>query len=231
MMARQFFRHVNILLTVSTFFLINACGSSSSSSSAPPDTTAPTAPAHVTAVAVSDTRVSLRWAASTDNAGVTAYIIYRGGAQLATTTTATTVYSDTTCTFSTPYTYTVAARDAANNVSAISSGATTTTLAAGTSDSSPPTWTTGGSVMVSGATTSQISLIWNAATDNVGVSGYYIYRAATQFGTPTQVGISTTTSYTDTGLTAATPYYYVVTAFDGALNQSALSSQAAAATQ
>jgi fibronectin type 3 domain-containing protein len=78
---------------------------------------------------------------------------------------------------------------------------------------------------------SRISLSWSQSTDNIGVSGYNIYRAGSASSTPSQVGTSTTTSYADTGLTSATDYYYVVKAFDGVPNESLSSNQAKATTQ
>lgn len=224
MLARSFFFKIQLLVALPMVLLGTGCGSHSSSDSTPADTIAPTAPTYVTAVAASDTRVSLRWAAATDSVGVTGYTIYRGGVQLTTTTTTTTVYSDNTCTFTTPYTYAVAARDAANNVSALSSNATTTTLGAGLLDGSAPT--SPGTLSATALSSSQISLSWGAATDNIGVSGYNIYRAAASLGPYTKVGTSTTTSYTDTGLTSATTYYYVVKAFDGVPNESPASNEA-----
>jgi chitodextrinase len=70
-----------------------------------------------------------------------------------------------------------------------------------------------------------INLSWTASTDNVGVTGYKIYRGGTQIGT------SATNSYSDTGLTASTNYSYTVAAFDAASNTSAQSSSASATTQ
>lgn len=61
---------------------------------------------------------------------------------------------------------------------------------------------------------SQINLSWTASTDNVGGTGYEIYRYGTLVGT------STTTSYNDTALTAATPYSYAVKAKDATGNMS-----------
>ena len=55
-------------------------------------------------------------ASATDNVGVSGYTIYRGAAQIA--TTSLTSYSGTGLSPSTAYTYTVAAYDAAGNVSA-----------------------------------------------------------------------------------------------------------------
>ena len=90
------------------------------------DTTAPTVPASVSATAVSSSSINLTWAASTDNVGVNGYRIFRGGTQVA--TAGGTSYSDTGLSASTPYTYTVAAVDAAGNASAQSAAAQATTL-------------------------------------------------------------------------------------------------------
>jgi chitodextrinase len=70
----------------------------------------------------------------------------------------------------------------------------------------------------------QINLGWSASPDNVGVTGYRVYRNATPVGTS---GIA---RYSDTGLNASTTYTYAVAAFDAAGNQSSLSSAVSAAT-
>src|SRR2546425_5633721 len=49
----------------------------SASTSAPPDTTPPTAPANLTATAASASQINLAWTASTDNVGVTGYLVER----------------------------------------------------------------------------------------------------------------------------------------------------------
>ncbi|NUS14494.1 MAG: glycosyl hydrolase family 5, partial [Streptomyces sp.] len=78
---------------------------------------------------------------------------------------------------------------------------------------------------VSGTTSSSVSLTWSASTDNVGVTGYNIYRGTTLAGT------STTTTFTDTGLTASTAYSYTVKAKDAAGNLSTASNAVNATTQ
>ncbi len=90
-----------------------------------PDTEPPTVPTNLSATAVSGTQVDLTWTASTDNVGVTGYKVFRNGGQIG--TSATTSYSDTTCSPNTTYTYTVSAYDAANNESAQSAPAVATT--------------------------------------------------------------------------------------------------------
>ena len=78
---------------------------------------------------------------------------------------------------------------------------------------------------MTGTTGSSASLSWTASSDNVGVTGYQIYRN----GTP--VGTSASTTYTDQGLTAATAYGYAVRATDAAGNLSASSNAVTATTQ
>src|SRR6202041_3751875 len=90
-----------------------------------PDTTPPSVPTGLSATAVSSTQVNLSWTASPDNVGVTGYDVFRNGTQVGTTTT--TSYQDTGLTAGTTYSYTVAAYDAAGNVSAQSTAASATT--------------------------------------------------------------------------------------------------------
>ncbi|WP_436764513.1 discoidin domain-containing protein, partial [Streptosporangium sp. V21-05] len=55
-----------------------------------------------------------------------------------------------------------------------------------------------GSPRSTGTTSSSVSLAWNASTDNVGVTGYEVYRGGSLVATVTG------TTHTDTGLTAST---------------------------
>ncbi|MGH6622245.1 MAG: carbohydrate-binding protein, partial [Alphaproteobacteria bacterium] len=72
---------------------------------------------------------------------------------------------------------------------------------------------------------SQIDLSWSAATDNVGASGYHVYRNAVK------VASTSGTGYSDTGLSAATTYSYTIAAYDAAGNVSAQSTAVGAITQ
>jgi hypothetical protein len=65
------------------------------------------------------------------------------------------------------------------------------------------------------ATLSGVSLTWTASIDNIGVTAYAVYR-----NNALLTNVSGT-SYTDTGVTAATPYSYYVVAKDSAGNPSA----------
>ncbi|MFC1990253.1 fibronectin type III domain-containing protein [Chloroflexota bacterium] len=63
----------------------------------------------------------------------------------------------------------------------------------------------------------QVSLDWNDNTEP-DLAGYNVYRSLTSGDNYTQVnvGLVSTSNYTDTGLTNGTTYYYVVTAVDAA---------------
>lgn len=71
---------------------------------------------------------------------------------------------------------------------------------------------------------SSISLSWTAATDNIGVSQYLIFRGGVQ------VGSTSSLSYTDSSLTASTSYSYQVKAKDSAGNTSTGSNTISATT-
>ncbi len=185
------------------------------------DTVAPSVPAGLTATAVSSTQINLSWTASTDNVGVTGYRVYRAGTLLV-TLGAVTTYQNTGLSASTSYSYTVQAIDAAGNASAQSVSASATTQAA--ADTVAPSTPTG--LLASAVSSSQINLSWTASTDNVGVTGYRVYRAGALL-----VTLGAVTTYQNTGLSASTSYSYTVQAIDAAGNASAQSASASATTQ
>ncbi len=82
----------------------------------------------------------------------------------------------------------------------------------GTTDTTPPT--APANLTSPSKTSTSVSLSWTASTDNVGVTGYDVYRGTTLAGS------STGTSYTATGLTASTAYSFTVRAKDAAGNVS-----------
>lgn len=71
---------------------------------------------------------------------------------------------------------------------------------------------------------SQINLSWDASTDNVGVTGYNIYRGGVYLKSVTS------TSTTDTGLSSNTEYCYTVSAYDASNDESEESEQSCATT-
>jgi glucose/arabinose dehydrogenase len=91
------------------------------------------------------------------------------------------------------------------------------------SDTSAPSVPTG--LSANAFSTTQVNLSWVASTDNVGVTGYRVFRNGTPVATPA------TTAYQDTGLTPATTYTYTVSAYDAAGNESAQSASASGTTQ
>ena len=94
----------------------------------PVDSTAPTAPAGLSAAAISGSQIILAWTGSTDAVGVQGYKIYRDGTYLASVgPVGSTSLSDTGLASSTAYSYRVSAIDAAGNESAQSAVAATTT--------------------------------------------------------------------------------------------------------
>jgi poly(beta-D-mannuronate) lyase len=119
--------------------------------SAVSDTQAPTVPTGLSASAASSSQINLSWAASTDNVGVTGYDIYRAGSLVG--SSATTSYSDSGLSASTSYSYTVKAKDAANNTSAASGSASATTQTSG-----------GGGTVVNVSTSAQLTSAISSAT-------------------------------------------------------------------
>jgi fibronectin type 3 domain-containing protein len=184
-----------------------------------PDTQPPTVPAGVTAHAGPVGEVDVSWSASSDNVGVTGYTVYRNGLTLGTVSGTTLAYADKTAAGTTTYSYTVDAFDAAGNHSAPSAAAMVTTP-----DWTPPTTPTGLAATV--VSSGEIDLSWGGSTDNVGVTGYTVYRNGVAIGT-TAPG---TLTYANTGLGHGFTYAYTVDAFDAAGNHSPQSTAASATT-
>jgi chitodextrinase len=181
-----------------------------------PDDIAPTMPGALSVTPTSPTTVGVSWSASSDNVGVAGYDIYRDGTILASVGSGSLSFADVVASGST-HSYTVDAFDAAGNHSPSPAAITVSTP---TADTVPPTIPAGLTGTAVGST--QASLSWSAATDNVGVTGYTIYRNGVVL---TTVGGSSLT-YSDTSVAPATTYSYTVDAFDAAGNHSAQSSPA-----
>src|SRR6185436_10961159 len=93
----------------------------------------------------------------------------------------------------------------------------------GSTDTTPPSAPTNLNATAVSAT--RVDLSWTAATDNVGVTGYEIFRGATSIAT-----IGNVTTYSDTGLQPSTGYTYTVRALDAKGNVSDPSRSASATT-
>jgi len=80
-------------------------------------------------------------------------------------------------------------------------------------------------------TSSSISLSWSPSTDNVGVTGYDVFRApGASGGTFASVGTSASASFTDSNLPASSTFRYQVRARDAAGNTSGFSAASPAIT-
>ncbi|GGR99957.1 MULTISPECIES: glycoside hydrolase family 18 chitinase [Streptomyces] len=83
-----------------------------------PGDAAPSAPGTPTASSVTDTSVKLSWSAATDDKGIKNYDVLRDGKKVSTVTT--TSYTDTGLTAGTDYSYSVQARDTADQTGPVS---------------------------------------------------------------------------------------------------------------
>jgi chitodextrinase len=183
---------------------------SSTSSCSGGDTTKPTAPSSLSHQVQTGPKVALQWTASTDNVAVTGYRIYRGGTEIGTSTTAS--YTDSSVAAGNSYTYSVRAHDAAGNLSDASNSVTATIPSGGdtSAPSAPPNF------RLYYVTKTDISVLWDASTDNVGVTGYGLYRNGVLLGS---VGASTR-AVRYVNLTCGTTYTVAVDAVDAAGNRS-----------
>lgn len=91
-------------------------------------------------------------------------------------------------------------------------------------DNTPPSTPT--NVTAVAGSSSSVTVSWTASTDNVGVASYTVLRDGAVVGSTD----GTTTSLTDSTVSAATTYSYTVQAADAAGNLSALSSPATVTT-
>ncbi len=215
----------------------DAAGNTTTSTSAmvtvnnvPADTTAPTVSmtAPINGVTVSGSSVPVSANAS-DNVSVAGVQFVLDGNNLGNEDTSSpysVVWNSTTATNGS-HTLTAIARDAAGNIATASS--VTVTVNNTVSDTTPPSVPTG--LNAAALSSSQINLSWSSSTDNVGVTGYKIFRCqGSGCSTFTQIGTSTTAAYQDNGLSASTNYSYKVSAYDTAGNNSAQSASVNATT-
>jgi len=179
-----------------------------------PDTIAPSAPETPSGQAHgSPPRIELTWPAATDNVGVTGYEVLRDGTLLGAATSP--AYTDTTVASAKTYSYAVVALDAAGNRSPASAAVSITSI-----DSLAPNAPRG---LVATARTApeRVELTWEAASDDVGVTGYEIARDGAVLATVTA------TSFVDPAPRVAVDHVYTVRAFDSAGNRSAAATASA----
>src|ERR1019366_3138277 len=182
---------------------------STGSSTNPPPT-----PTNLTATA-GNGQVALSWSASS---GATSYNVQRsttsGGAYTTIASPTTTSYTDTGVTNGTTYYYVVSAVNTAGQSANSSQVSATPQLAIPAAPTN----------LTATAGNGQVVLSWSASS---GATSYNVKRSTTSGGPYTTIASPTTTSYTDTGVSNGTTYYYVVSAVNTA-GQSANSSQVSA---
>ena len=183
----------------------------------PPDTTPPDPPIDLEIVAVGDTNMILHWSpGSTDSVSYDVYDTTVGQTYIKTVyglwnnTTQITELSPFT-----NYCFQVSARDAAGNESDLSNQACAETTDSG--DTTPPEI---GTLSITSITYNSITLEWTAATDDIGVFGYYLYYQNPGETGFTQLDVGNTLTYIHGFLDMNSYHCYYVTAYDGAGNES-----------
>ena len=173
-------------------------------------TTAPGAPS-LTSATAGNGSVALTWNAPTSNGGssITGYNVYRGTSAgnegLLTSVGNVTSWSDTALTNGQTYFYKVAATNGlgtgtpSNEMSATPTG---------------PTLPGAPNLTAATAGVASVALTWTApaATGGLTVTNYKVYRATSAGGETLLTTLGNVTSWTNSGLTNGTTYYYTVTA-------------------
>lgn len=178
--------------------------------------TTPPVPAGLSALA-GNAEVSLSWAVAR---GATSYHVKRssvsGGPYSQLGAPSAAAYLDASLTNGTKYFYVVSALN--------SSGESANSTEVNATPTAPASVPAVPANLAATAGNAQIALSWSTST---GATGYNVKRSAVSGGPYAQVAAPSTDSYTDTGLTNGTTYYYVVSGVNSA-GQSANSTQASA---
>ncbi|MDG6103193.1 PQQ-dependent sugar dehydrogenase [Dactylosporangium aurantiacum] len=188
------------------------------------DTRPPTVPGNPRISNLVCDAVTFSWNAATDDVGVAFYDVYHDGQLMKSITTLST---DLTVVPGVTWGLYVNARDAAGNVSQASATVPVTPPQC-QADTTPPTAPTGLSGSAAGTT---VTLRWTAATDNVQVRAYDVYRDNAKVGTITGTATSTPgTTFVDSALAPNRAYAYQVVARDAQGNSSPRSATATVTT-
>jgi fibronectin type 3 domain-containing protein len=177
----------------------------------PATASVPSGPTKLT-VTPGNAGATLKWTASTSGSP-TSYSIYRGTATdgeavtpVGTVSGTTTTFTDTGLTNGKTYFYNVAA----NNSVGVSPDTNEVSVSPGSATTAPPA--PGG--LSANPANSEIDLTWNPSA---GATSYSVYRGTAPGAEgATPVGTTTTNSFSDTGLTNGTGYYYTVAASNAA---------------
>jgi len=139
------------------------------------DNLPPSSPTNCILTNATNTSITFSWTSSTDNGQIVGYEVYNGGKFMG--FTATNSYSISSLYPSTAYPITLIAKDLAGNFSAPSS----TGLLSTSADIISPSAPTGlGQKAPIG---NNVAVFWKRATDNIGVTGYEVYKDGALYGT------------------------------------------------
>jgi fibronectin type 3 domain-containing protein len=198
MVTNRTVRGVALILFLGALLLESGCAGTAGNSGGGGQSTAPAAPTGLTA-APGNAQVLLTWATS---ASATGYNVKRstttGGPYTQIASLPTASFTDTPLTNGTKYYYVASASNSAGESPNSAEVSATPTLA-------PPAVPAG---LVATAGNAQVTLTWNAST---GATSYQVKRS-TVSGAETQIAAPNSNTFTDTGVTNGTKYFYVVSA-------------------
>ncbi|MCB2195351.1 MAG: fibronectin type III domain-containing protein [Bacteroidetes bacterium] len=203
-------------------FSVKACDGSNNLSNASneisvttlniPDTEKPTPPTHLAASNIAQTNLYLNWDISTDNVGITEYVIYKNEDAIASTSGNS--YSVTNLNSGANYTFFVVAKDAAQNQSEKSNIISVVTL------DQPANITAPTKLTANNITQNSLDLSWNASKGGRGEIQYNIYQDASL------IAKTNSTTYSVSHLKASTNYTFHTIAQDTEGNISDVSNTA-----
>jgi chitodextrinase len=183
----------------------------------------PSAPTQLVATPLSTTNLGLTWAAGTSGLPLAEYRIFRGTSAsnlVQVVVNTKTSYTDSGLTPGTKYYYAVQEEDTSGDLSALSSTTSATTVALPAAPKQ---------LVSTPVSATNLGLTWVAGPSGLPIGEYRVFRG-TSPSNLSQVGVNTKTSYTDSGLSPGTKYYYATQEEDTSGNLSPLSATVAATT-
>lgn len=194
------------------------------------DSSAPSAPDNLHALAISASVIQLSWSNAIDDSAIAIYLIERCAGATCTdfveiASSSTTGYGDVGLTTGTYYRYRVRAKDTADLLGSYSAVAGAVAILDTLAPSAPS------ALNAATLSSAQIDLSWLPSADNIGVVAYVVERCqGVGCSNFTLVATVTVPKFRNTGLTPATSYGYRVRARDAANNLSAYSNADVATT-